>query len=40
MKTIAIFIVLFIGLLLASCNSYQRCPAYGAAEIETVGDKV
>ncbi len=40
MKTLVISVVLFIGLLLASCNTYERCPAYGSAEIEVIENNV
>ena len=39
-KAVLITIVLLVGLFLASCNTYQRCPAYGAAEVEMTEDKV
>ena len=39
-KAILITIVLLIGLFFASCNTYERCPAYGAAEIEIMENNV
>jgi hypothetical protein len=40
MKTVVISVVIFIGLLFASCNTYERCPAYGAAEVEVIENNV
>ena len=40
-KALVISILVLIGLFMASCNTYQRCPAYGSVEVEvTVTDKV
>jgi hypothetical protein len=39
-KIVIISILVGVALLFASCNTYQRCPAYGAVEVEIVQDKV
>ncbi len=40
-KAVIISILVLVGLFLASCNTYQRCPAYGAVEVEVTDiDKV
>ena len=33
-KALVISIVILIGLFMASCNTYQRCPAYSSVEID------
>ena len=40
-KIVLVSVLALIVLFLVSCNTYQRCPAYGAVEIEaTDTDKV
>lgn len=40
-KVVVISVLALIVFVLVSCNTYQRCPAYGAVEVETVStDKV
>jgi hypothetical protein len=35
-KIVVISVLTLIVLFLGSCNTYQRCPAYGAIEIKAI----
>lgn len=37
---LAISVVAFLSLVLASCSSHERCPAYGEVEDNTPSNKV
>ena len=40
-KIVIVSVWALFVLFLVSCNTYQRCPAYGAVEVETTDtDKV
>jgi len=35
-KVVLVSVLALVVLFLVSCNTYQRCPAYGAAEVEAI----